>query len=213
MSTETGWYLAAALGFALACVMTVVWLLSKRQVNVHQHQENHAAPVVVNAGGDGAGLGLAPKLIGGVFKMLMAGIVLTMIANLVIAASNGIGAGLQSLGNGLSQQAQPKPQQIVVNYPTSVPIPTAAPVSVPASVPQYVPQPVPVTVVSEPDLLPVLVGVLAVAAVSLWGYVGVTLWRRRSIKRPSVISGPRNVSAREVFGVQPDVKTKETVRR
>jgi len=68
-------------------------------------------------------------------------------------------------------------------------------------------------VTSTPDLMPVVVGVLAVMAVSLWGYVAVTLWQRRSIKRPNVVSGPRNVSAREVFGVATDAKTKETVRR
>lgn len=203
--SDFGWYLAAALGFALVCVIGVVWMLSKRTVNVTQVQENHAAPVIVNAGGDGSGLGLAPRLIGGVFKMLMAGIVLTMIANLVIAAFNGLGTGLQAIGNGLSQQAQP--QQIVVNYPTAVPMPTAAPVSVPESVPQYVPQPVPV--VSEPDLLPVIVGVLAVAALGLWGYVAVTLMQRRTIKRPNVISQQRNVSAREVYGVADPIKTNE----
>jgi len=203
--SDLGWYLAAALGFALVCVIGVVWMLSKRTVNVTQVQENHAAPVIVNAGGDGSGLGLAPRLIGGVFKMLMAGIVLTMIANLVIAAFNGLGTGLQAIGNGLSQQAQP--QQIVVNYPTAVPMPTAAPVSVPESVPQYVPQPVPV--VSEPDLLPVIVGVLAVAALGLWGYVAVTLMQRRTIKRPNVISQQRNVSAREVYGVADPIKTNE----
>lgn len=208
--SDFGWYLAGALGFALGCVLTVVWLLSKRTVNVHQHQENHAAPVTVNAGGDGAGLGLAPKLIGGVFKMLMAGIVLTMIANLVIAASNGIGAGLQSLGNGLSQQAKPQPQQIVVNYPTAVPTAISQPTSAP--VPTAVPVPVYVPVQSEPDLLPVVVGVLAVVALGLWGYVAVTLLRRKPIKRPNVVT-PRHVSAREVFGVATDAKTKETVRR
>jgi len=202
---DLGWYAAGALGFALACVIGVVWMLSKRTVNVTQVQENHAAPVVVNAGGDGAGLGLAPKLIGGVFKMLMAGIVLTMIANLAIAGINGIGAGLQSIGNGLSQQTEP--QQIIVNYPTPAPVQRIDPV--------YVSQPVaqPVPVADDIDLTVVAVVFLAIVAVSLWGYVAVTLLRRRSIKRPNVISGPRNVSAREVFGVQPDVKTKETVRR
>ena len=57
-----------------------------------------------------------------------------------------------------------------------------------------------------------IVGVLAVAALSLWGYVAVTLLRRKPIKRPNVVT-PRNVSAREVFGVATDAKTKETVRR
>jgi len=201
--SDLGWYLAAALGFALACVIGVVWMLSKRTVNVTQVQENHAAPVIVNAGGDGAGLGLAPRLIGGVFKMLMAGIVLTMIANLVIAAFNGLGTGLQAIGNGLSQQAQP--QQIVVNYPTAVPQPTALPLPTAAPVPQAVPVPVE----SEPDLLPVIVGVLAVAALGLWGYVAATLMQRRTIKRPNVISQKRNVSAREVYGVADPIKTNE----
>ena len=204
--SDLGWYLACALGFALMCVIGVVWMLSKRSVHVTQVQENHAAPVTVHAGESGGG-GLYPALVGGMFKLLMAGFVLAAI----IYGVQALGNGLQSVGNGLSQQAQPKPQQIVVNYPTAVPMPTAAPVSVPASVPQYVPQAVPVT--ADIDLTGIVVVVLAIAAASLWGYVGVTLWRRRSIKRPSVISGPRNVSAREVFGVQPDVKTKETVRR
>lgn len=197
--TDLGWTLAAILGFALVCVLFVVWALSKRTVNVTQVQENHAAPVSVYAGDTGGGLGIAPALIGGAFKFITAGIVLTLVANLVIAASNGIGAGLQSLGNGLSQQAQPQPQQIVVNYPTPQPVPTVAPLPTAVPVPQAVP------VVAEHDLLPVLVGVLAVTALGLWGYVAVTLLRRKPIKRPNVVS-PRNVSAREVFGVASDVK-------
>ena len=182
--SDLGWYLAGALGFALMCVIGVVWMLSKRSVHVTQVQENHAAPVTVHAGESGGGLGLAPALIGGAFKMLTAGIVLTLVVNLAIAAFSGLGAGLQSIGNGLSQQAAPKPQQIVVNYPTAVPLPTAAPVPTAVPVPQVVPAPV----VSEPDLLPVLVGVLAVMAVSLWGYVAVTLMQRRPIKRHNVIT-------------------------
>lgn len=210
--SDLGWYFAAALGFALVCVIGVVWMLSKRTVNVTQVQENHAAPVVVNAGGDGAGLGLAPRLIGGVFKMLMAGIVLTMIANLVIAAFNGLGTGLQAIGNGLSQQAQP--QQIVVNYPTALPVPTAVPVPTALPLPTAVPVPqvLPAPVVSQPDMVPVIVFglvVLAVAAVGLWGYVAVTLLQRRTIKRPNVISQQRNVSAREVYGVADPIKTNE----
>lgn len=184
--SDFGWYLAGAFGFALMCVIGVVWMLSKRTVNVHQVQENHAAPVVVNAGGEGGGLGIAPALIGGVFKMLMTGIVLTIVANLAIAAFSGIGAGLQSIGNGLSQQAQPQP--IVVNYPTAQPVPTAVPVPTAAPVPTEQPVPVYVPVTAEPDLLPVLVGVLAVVAIGLWGYVGVTLLRRRPIKRPNVVT-------------------------
>lgn len=202
--SDFGWYLAGAFGFALVCVLTVVWLLSKRTVNVHQVQENHAAPVIVNAGGDGAGLGLAPKLIGGLFKMLTVGIVLTVIANLALAGISGIGSGLQSIGNGLSQQAAPQPQPIVVNYPTAVPVQRVEPIYVPQSSPQSA---------QKVEWLPVAIVALAVAATSLWGYVAVTLWRRRTIKRPNVISGPRPVSAREVFGVATDARTKETVRR
>lgn len=206
--SDLGWYLAAALGFALACVIVVVWMLSKRSVHVTQVQENHAAPVTVHAGESGGGLGIAPTLIGGAFKFITAGIALTLVINLLIAASNGIGAGLQSIGNGLSQQAQPQPQPIVINYPTAVPQPTAIPLPTAAPVPQAVPVPV----VSEPDLLPVLVGVLAVTAVGLWGYVAVTLMQRRPIQRQNVISRPRNVSAREVFGVSSDVKTEVKTR-
>ncbi len=181
--SDFGWYLAGAFGFALMCVIGVVWMLSKRTVNVHQVQENHAAPVVVNAGGESGGLGIAPALIGGVFKMLMTGIVLTIVANLAIAAFSGIGAGLQSIGNGLSQQQPPAPVVIYPTaQPTAIPQPTAAPVPTAQPVPVYVP------VTAEPDLLPVLVGVLAVVAIGLWGYVGVTLLRRRPIKRPNVVT-------------------------
>lgn len=183
--TDFWTYVAVALGFALACVMTVVYLLSKRTVNVHQHQENHAAPVTVNAGSDSGGLGLAPMLISGAFKFLSAGIVLTLVINLVIAAFNGLGAGMQAIGNGLSQQAQP--QQIVVNYPTAVPVPTALPLPTAVPVPHVLPAPV----VSQPDMVPVIVFglvVLAVVAVGLWGYVAITLWQRRTIKRPTVVT-------------------------
>ncbi len=186
--SDLGWYLAGALGFALMCVIGVVWLLSKRSVNVTQVQENHAAPVVVHAGESGGGLGLAPALIGGAFKMLTAGIVLTLVVNLAIAAFSGLGAGLQSIGNGLSQQASSQPKQIVVNYPTAQPVPTTVPLPTAAPVPTAQPVPVYVPVQIEPDLLQVVVGVLAVVALGLWGYVAVTLWQRRSIKRPNVVT-------------------------
>jgi len=202
MMTDLGWTLAAILGFALVCVLFVVWALSKRTVNVTQVQENHAAPVSVYAGDTGGGLGIAPALIGGAFKFITAGIVLTLVANLVIAALNGLGTGLQAIGNGLSNQAEPK--QITVVYPTPQPIPTVAPLPTVAPVPQVVPQAVPQSV-PVPDLLPVIVGVLALAALGLWGYVAVTLLRRKPIKRNNVVT-PRNVSAREVFGVASDVK-------
>ncbi len=186
--SDLGWYLAGALGFALMCVIGVVWLLSKRSVNVTQVQENHAAPVVVHAGESGGGLGLAPALIGGAFKMLTAGIVLTLVVNLAIAAFSGLGAGLQSIGNGLSQQASSQPKQIVVNYPTAQPVPTTVPLPTAAPVPTAQPVPVYVPVQIEQDLLQVVVGVLAVVALGLWGYVAVTLWQRRSIKRPNVVT-------------------------
>lgn len=201
----TGWALVVcavfgAIGWAYAAGQ---YHANKRPISVHQEQHNHAAPVTVN--GESGGLGLAPALIGGLFKVLLVGIALTLVANLVMGAIGGIGQGLQAIGNGLSQQAEP--QQIVVNYPTTQPVSTVAPLPTVAPVPQVVPQAVPVPVVAEPDLLPVIVGVLAVAALGLWGYVAVTLLRRKPIKRPEVVT-PRHVSAREVFG-----KVEESVRR
>lgn len=197
----TGWALVVcavfgAIGWAYAAGQ---YHANKRPISVHQEQHNHAAPVTVN--GESGGLGIAPALIGGLFKVLLVGIALTLVANLIMGAIGGIGQGLQAIGNGLSQQAEP--QQITVVYPTPIPLQTVAPV--------IVPQAVPVPVVDEPDLLPVIVGVLAVAALGLWGYVAVTLLRRKPIKRNNVVT-PRNVSAREVFGVASNVKTKETVR-
>ncbi len=178
--TDLGWTIAAILGFALVCVMTVVYLMSKRQITVNQHQENHAAPVTVNAGGDGDGLGIAPALIGWVFKLLVAGIVLTIVANLIMTGVNGIGQGLQRIGDGLGRQAAPQPQPIVVNYPTPQPVQRLEP--------QYVPQAAPKAAPVEVEWLPIAVVALAVMAVGLWGYVAVTLLRRKPIKRSNVIT-------------------------
>ncbi len=194
--SDLGWYLAGALGFALVCVIGVVWMLSKRTVQVNQHQENHAAPVTVNAVTETGGNGIAPALIGGVVKLLVALMVLAMI----VSAVSNLGSGLQSIGSGLSQQAAPKQVQIVM--PT--PIPTVRPVATASPIVIHE------TTVINP--LPMVVAVLAAAAAAVWGYVVVTLLRRRPVARPNVISGTRQVSAREVFGVAPSVRTKETVK-
>ncbi len=214
--TDLGWTIAAMLGFALVCVMTTVYLMSKRQITVNQHQENHAAPVVVNAGDSGGGLGLAPVLVGWAFKLLVAGFVLTALANIVISAGNGIGQGLQSIGNGLNNSKPvvvvgQQPAIVPTLAPTSAPAPTSVPRAVPVatSVPRFVPVPETAT----PDLMPVIIGVLAALMVGIWGSIGVMAWRQRGVKRTRAIAGQRNVSAREVFGVTSDVPTKEIVRR
>lgn len=181
--SDFGWYLAAALGFALVCVMTVVWLLSKRTVQVNQHQENHAAPVTVNAVTETGSLGIAPTLIGWAFKLIVGGFVFMLLLQLANSVLTSVGNGSQSIGDGMKQQPRTVPVAVTA-IPTvaATVVPTAIATRQPVEQPHAVPAVQPVARQEHTAALVVL-GVFAIAAIGLWSYIAAMLVRNRQPRR------------------------------
>jgi len=153
---------------------------NKRPINVHQEQHNHAAPVsVVTSGGESA----YPKLIGGLLILLVIGAI-------AAAVLSGLSQLASSVDNGLRQITAPKAVPTVA--PTLAPTadPTARPIDRPVYQPSY--QPVQVQTAAGVSAGAVIaMAALAVTAVGLWASIGVMAWRKRTIKRPNVITATK----------------------
>lgn len=160
------------------------------------------APVIhntatANAGGDGGGSGVAiglPQIVG-----LLGGLAL------LAWAATGFKTGVVTDQPAQQTQAVAVPIATAAQMPTvaATAAPTAAPVATIAPVAEPVRQPEihPLVIVPQPERsinwLHVAIGVLAIAAIGLWVYVGVMLIGRKRVRRSNVQRRPTTDLARE----------------
>lgn len=188
---NAGWYLAGIVGAGLVGVVWAVWAMSKRTIHVEQHNIQHNDPHVEAAQAGGGGP--YPMLVGAIAVLLVVGLLMVGAVNLAQSVSASIERSVRPVAVATVPVAT-VPVATVEVKPTAVPVPTAAPAATVAPSAEPVRQPVvnPLVIVPQPERsinwMHVAIGVLAVAAIGVWGYAGFTLWTRRSIKRPNVVT-------------------------
>lgn len=161
---------ALVFGFALACVIAVVYLLSKRQITVNQ--VNHNEPRInVGSAVDTSGSGkLERAVIKWVALLLVGGILIAAAAN----ALNSIGTAITAA----TQTAAP------VAPPVSQPV---APRITTATAPQAAPQAAPT---SATEVLMIVIGLLIMANLGMWGYAAYYGLKRRQ-RQPAIAQAKR----------------------
>lgn len=156
---------ALVFGFALACVIAVVYLLSKRQITVSQ--VNHNEPRInVGSAVDTSGSG---KLERAVIKWA---VLLLVIGLSMVAAANVI----NSIGRSITSATQ-----------------TAAPIAQPVAQPaQVVSQTVTASAAKSPEqpTLVYVIGLLLLANVGIWGYAAYYGLKRRQ-RQPAITQAKR----------------------
>lgn len=156
---------ALVFGFALACVIAVVYLLSKRQITVNQ--VNHNAPrISVGSAVDTSGSGkLERAVIKWVALLLVGGILIAAAANALNSIGTAITAATQTAAPVAPTVSQPVAPRI-----TTATAPQAAPTST--------------------DVLLLVIGLLVMANLGIWGYAAYYGLKRRQ-HQPAIAQAKR----------------------
>ena len=157
---------ALMFGFALTCLITVVYLLSKRQITVNQ--VNHNEPRInVGSAVDTSGSGkLERAVIKWVALLLVGGILIAAAAN----ALNSIGTAITAATQTAAPVAPPVSQSVVPSITT-------------ATAPQASPT-------SATDVLLIVIGLLVMANLGMWGYAAYYGLKRRQ-RQPAITQAKR----------------------
>lgn len=159
--------LALMFGFALACVISVIYLLSKRQINVVQ---NNSTSVTTSERTDSStgGSGRVERfLIKWGFILMVGGIVIATLANAVTTST----ASFQNVSIG-----NPQTQSVTIATPAPMPTVAAQPISSPVADGGGREG-----VTTNP--LTIIIPLLAGAALTIWAYAAVNIIKSKRARR------------------------------
>jgi hypothetical protein len=155
--------LALMFGFALACVIGVVYLLSKRQISVVQNNSTSVTTERTDSSTGGSGR-VERFLIKWTFIAIVAGLVIATLANAISTASMSFPNA--SVGN---------PQSVIVATPA--PMPTVAAPSLPLPLGEGRGEGV------STNPLTIIIPLLAGAVLTIWGYATINIIKIKRARR------------------------------